>query len=326
MGGRPQQRRTGSQDIALKSGTLPGSPWIFKKRIARPASPPPPGAYVGLRSPSGKLLARGFYNKRSEIAFRVLGGPDAPPDLRGLLAMRLADALKLRIDVLGLDRFTNAWRLLNAEGDGLSGLVVDRYANTCVASLYSQGWVKAAELVEESLKRLEGIEQVLFRADARTQKLEGFRLPDVPPGRHVTVQESRLKYRVDLSTGHKTGLFLDQRDNRTRVAGLAKGRRMLDLCTNAGGFAIAARGPGKAKHVTAVDLDEKAIEHAVANARLNDLRISFRHADLFPYLRERKVAGDLWDLIVLDPPKLGAGRNEVPKPPKVAKGPSCRKS
>jgi len=219
--------------------------------------------------------------------------------------------MSLRTDVLELPRQTDAFRIVHGEGDGLSGLVIDRYAETCVVSLYAAGWMKAAEILEAEIQKLDGIDRVLFRADARTQKLEGFRIPDISPGERARIREGKLRYEVDLATGHKTGLFLDQRDNRKRVASFARGRRVLDLCTNAGGFALSCRGPGKARHVTAVDLDEDAVAAARRNARLNNLRIAFQHADLFPFLRERVEAGDQWDLIVLDPPKLAHGKGEV---------------
>lgn len=298
-------------DVVFKGRDLPSGPWIYRKRLARPDDATESGSYVGLRDPTGRLLARGLFHRKSEIAFRILGGPRAPARLEDLLFGRVEAAVRLRTDVLALPKRSDAYRLVNAEGDGLSGLVVDRYADTCVVSAYSLGWVKSAELVESVLSSLPGVRRVLYRADPRTQKLEGFRLPAIPPGLGVTVKEGGLRFNVDLSEGHKTGLFLDQRDNRARMAELARGRSTLDLCTNAGGFALSCRGPGKASAVTAVDLDEKALEAARRNAKLNDLRVRFEHADVYPWLRERGAAGDRFDLVVLDPPKLAAGPKEV---------------
>jgi len=300
-------------DVVFKGRDLPSGPWIYRKRLARPDDGTESGSYVGLRDSMGRLLARGLFHRKSEIAFRVLGGPQAPEELEDLLRARVEDAIRLRGDVLALNRKNapDAYRLVNAEGDGLSGLVVDRYGDTCVVSAYSLGWVKSAELVESVLSSLPGVRRVLYRADARTQKLEGFRLPGIAPGLGVTVREGGLRFNVDLSEGHKTGLFLDQRDNRARVAELSRGRNVLDLCTNAGGFALSCRGPGRAQAVTAVDLDEKALAAAQRNASLNDLRIRFEHADVYPWLRERGAAGDRFDLVVLDPPKLVSGPKDL---------------
>jgi 23S rRNA (cytosine1962-C5)-methyltransferase len=255
-------------------------------------------------------LARGFYNKKSEIAFRVLGGPRDPADLGGLLRRRLQAAASLRRDVLNLPERTDAWRWVHGEGDGLSGLVIDVMGPAAVVQIYALGWVRHAELVEELVRKLLGVERVVFKADARSQALEGFRIPDPDPGEPVEIREGALRFEVHLGGRHKTGFFLDQRDNRFRVGGFAKGRRVLDLCTNAGAFALACQGPGKAKAVTAIDLDEAAIEHAKRNARLNKLRISLVHADLFPWLRDRQGAKERFDLVILDPPKLAAGPKE----------------
>jgi len=299
-------------DVVFKGKELPPGPWLYRKRLQKPrGAAPPAGAFVAVRDERGTLLGRGLYNRKSEIAVRVLGGADAPAELEELLTARVQAAARLREDVLGLGRRTDAYRLVNAEGDGLSGLVVDRYGDTCVASLYSIGWVHSAETLERVLRRTAGAREVLFRADERSQKLEGFRLPDPEPGQEVVVQEGRLRFKVDLSEGHKTGLFLDQRDNRARLAGMSRGRRVLDLCTNAGGFALSCRGPGRARRVTAVDLDEKALAAARANAKINDLRIGFEHADLFPWLRDHVDAGDRWDVVILDPPKLAKGRGDL---------------
>jgi 23S rRNA (cytosine1962-C5)-methyltransferase len=301
-------------DVVFKGRDLPSGPWVFKKRLQRPdGAVAPPGAYVGVRDLDGRLLGRGLYNRRSEIALRVLGGPDSPENLRDLLRERLRQAVHLRENTLGLQRHTDAYRLINAEGDSLSGLVVDRYGDTCVASVYALGWINAAEMLEATLGDLQGVDRVLFRADQRTQKLEGFRLPDPEPGQETTIREGRLRFRVDLSEGHKTGLFLDQRDNRARVAGLSQGRTVLDLCTNAGAFALSCCGPGRSGAVTAVDLDERALLAAERNAKLNKLRVRFEHADLFPWLRARIESGDRWDAVVLDPPKLASGPKGVDK-------------
>ncbi len=297
--------------VLYKPSVPPSSPWIFRKMIAAPREGVPNGSYLELVDRAGQRVGRGILNRRSEVAFRLLGGPDAPESFEELLDLRLADAVGLRVRTLRLPARTDAWRAVNSEGDRLSGLVVDRYGATCVVSVFSQGYVAHAEAVEAALRRIEGVTRVLFRSDDRTEKLEGFRLPPLPDGLHETVREGRVKYRVDLSHGHKTGLFLDQRENRALVASLAEGRRVLDLGTNAGGFALAAAVEGRARRVTAVDLDEVALGCADRNARLNRVQVDFVHGDLFPFLRDRIEAGERDDVVVLDPPKLARDRREI---------------
>jgi 23S rRNA (cytosine1962-C5)-methyltransferase len=288
---------------------LPGAlrgPWIFRKMILFPERGPAPGSYIALRDREGRLLARGLYNRRSEIAFRCLGGPEAPAEFGSLLRERLRLASRLRREVLALPARTDAFRLVNSEGDGLSGLVVDLYADTAVLLVHSIGYVAHAETVESELRRAEDVRRILWRSDARTAGLEGFHLPPLEPGLETRVSEDGLTYLVDLSEGHKSGLFLDQRDQRWRIRGLARGRSVLDLATNAGGFALSAAAAG-AREVLGVDLDEKALQRAQRNAAANRLHVEWVHADLFPWLRARRSEGRRFELVILDPPRIATG-------------------
>lgn len=296
--------------VVFKPPRLPKSPFVYRKMLEPAPSQLQNGAYALLVSRQGEPLARGFLNRRSEIGFRVVAGPDGPEGVEDLLSRRIQDAWRLRTELLKLDATTNAYRVVNAEGDGLSGLTLDRYGKTCVAGVYSIAYIANAEALERVIKRLPGIERVHFRADERSQSLEEFRLPKPEPGLEETVREGAIEYRVDLSSGHKTGLFLDQRENRALFGGLAKGRNVLDLCTNAGGFALVA-AHARATSVTAIDLDEVALERARGNARKNKLTIDFQHADLFPFLREKTASGTRFEAVVLDPSKLAKHRGEA---------------
>jgi 23S rRNA (cytosine1962-C5)-methyltransferase len=146
-------------------------------------------------------------------------------------------------------------------------------------------------------------------ADERTQQLEGFQLPPEKPPESVVVEEQGVAFRVDFAKGHKTGFFCDQRENRKAVAELARGKTMLDLCCYTGGFAISAAKAG-ASRVTAVDMDEDALETARQNERLNKVKVDFLHADVFNYCRQSK---EQFDVVVLDPPKMAREREELPK-------------
>jgi 23S rRNA (cytosine1962-C5)-methyltransferase len=298
-------------DAVLKTRSTPRGPWVYRKMLRFPAAHVRNGAFVRLVGKDGKPVAHGLLNRRSEIAFRVLGGPQ-DHDFARLLRARLKEAHDLRTQVLRLHETTDAARIVHGEADGLSGLVVDRYGTTLVAQLYALGYVANAEILEEELRRLPGVKRVVFHGDARSAELEGFALPVPPPATTETVREHGVLFAADLSQGHKTGLFLDQRDNRRLVAATAKGRTMLDLCTNAGGFAVHAAKAG-ATRVVAVDLDEKALARAARNAELNRVRVECVHADLFDDLRARKARGERFQVVVLDPHKLATGKAEVPQ-------------
>ena len=293
----------------LKTKTLPRGPWVFKKMILFPGAKTGNGRWCALRGKDGNIVAHGFLNRKSEISFRVVGGPN-DSDLGELLLKRFAAAHDLRTRLLGLHLVTNGARIVHGEADGCPGLIVDRYGRTLVVLVYALGWVANAEIVERALRRLPAVDRIVWHVDARSADLEGFRLPEPPPGLTETVEEHGVRYEADLSGGHKSGLFLDQRDNRRLLGTLAKGKQVLDLCCNAGGFSLHA-AKGGATRVTSVDLDENALVRAKKNGRLNDLKIGWTHADLFPFLREAKQAKHVYDIVVLDPHKLATGKGEV---------------
>ncbi|RJP37892.1 MAG: class I SAM-dependent rRNA methyltransferase [Phycisphaerales bacterium] len=150
----------------------------------------------------------------------------------------------------------------------------------------------------------------VIRADERSAALEGFSVEPAPPSTTI-IREHGVRYRVDLTGGHKTGFFCDQRDNRRRFAGFCRDAAVLDCCCYSGGFGLCAKLLGGASEVTSVDLDETALALARDNANLNQTRIKHVHADAFPYLRQMHGNGALYDAIVLDPPKLALTRRDV---------------
>ena len=161
---------------------------------------------------------------------------------------------------LRLPDVTDAWRVVHAEGDGLSGLVVDRYGSVAVASLFSLGWLRRFDELERVLKDELGVERVVARTDEKTAGMEGFRSTRPRGVPRVEVHERGTRYLVDPAGGHKTGFFLDQRDHRDLVARLAKGRHVFDGMTYTGGFALAAATRGAPASVVAMDLDEEALD------------------------------------------------------------------
>jgi len=268
------------------------------------------GSPVRVVDKAEKPVGTGFYNPRTDLALRMFADEHLDADaVTPHLVDALAQAVELRETTFDLPRSTNAYRLVHAEGDGLPGLVIDRLGDVVVAEVGCLGTSEHLEpLGEWLLEHMGPKTRLLLLQDASSAKREG--MPRLSPPRPVeaAVEEFGLRFAVRAGSGHKTGFFADQRDNRQWVRRLAKGRRVADLCTHAGGFALnAARGG--AKTVTAVDLDEDAVDQVVANARSNDLRVTGVHADAFDHLREMK-RGDA-DLLILDPPKWVGHRSEL---------------
>jgi 23S rRNA (cytosine1962-C5)-methyltransferase len=269
------------------------------------------GDLVRLRTREGRPCGYGFWHSRSLVAVRVLSyDPAREPDA-AWLAERVRAAVRVRTETLRLPEVTNAWRAVHAEADGLSGLVVDRYEGVAVASLFSLGWFRRRDGVEACLKDALGVGRVVFRSDERTATHEGFQVVPTPGGPEVEVVERGVRYGVDPAGGHKTGFFLDQRDNRDLVARAARGRRVFDGMTYTGGFALAAAVRGGAARVVGVDLDEAAVAAARANARRNGAEnAEFRHGDVFDALREIAAGppSDRPEVLVVDPAKWAKDR------------------
>jgi len=269
--------------------------FFFRKMVKRPETPIEPGSIVDVFDRSGAPLGCGFYNPHSEIAIRMLG-PTEP----GLIERRVREAIAFR-ESLAID--ADAYRVCHSEGDGLSGLVVDQYGPVHSIELFSLGMYRQVPLLRGLFPN------AWVRADERVQGLEGFRMaPDKPPDA-VVVQEHGVKFRVDFATGHKTGFFCDQRENRREVARLAKGRTLLDLCCYTGGFGVAAAAGG-ASRVLGIDMDEEALVTAGENARLNGVKVESRHVNVFDHLRG---SAETWDVVVLDPPKMARDRGDLAK-------------
>ncbi len=301
--------------IFLKRERTSAHPWIFRKMVALPRRAPPAGALVEVRSKSGAFVGRGIFHPGQTICLRLLTAiPDEEVD-ENFFFRRLAAAKALREEVLGLPARTDSYRLAHAEGDGLSGLVIDKFADLLVVQPQCAGYLHLADHIAAALRRLYTAGRVAFRVDKRVEEREGVSLASLaarfpcPPT--AMISEDGRRMRVDFAVGHKTGYFLDQRDQRAAVASLAKGREVLDLCCYTGGFAIAAMCGG-ARSCTAVDLDEKALALARQNAALNGAAVNFLHADAFDLLRDWRGRERQADLIVVDPPKLAAVKDEVP--------------
>ncbi|MBX9579822.1 MAG: class I SAM-dependent rRNA methyltransferase [Gemmataceae bacterium] len=297
--------------VTLKIERRSSHPWVFQKMVERPAARIPPGSVVEVRDNTGRWVGRAFYNGHSRISLRMLtANPDEPVDA-AFFARKIADAVAFRRDVLQLDAVTDAYRLVHSEADGLSGLVVDRFADTLVLEFFAAGMYRQRAAVMDALAQHYPGAKFYWFAEEHVGKQESFdcRPPEPPPPGVVT--EHGLRFRVAPGSKHKTGFFVDQRDNRKRFAGFCGGKRVLDLCCNTGGFSVYAKALGGAAEVVGVDLDEQALELARGNAHLNNARVRFVQADIFQWLREVIPHGERFDAVVLDPAKLTRDREGV---------------
>lgn len=264
-------------------------------------------------TPQGKHYGYGLFNPRAEIAVRMLCHASTPPGIE-FWQQRLEQAVALRAEFLKLDAVANAYRVVHAEGDGLSGFVVDRYGDVLSAEVFSLAMFERSQALLALLHALLGTKHALTQLAPQTHGQEGIlaepkRSSGLP--REATIHEFGTRFRVQFEQGHKTGFFCDQRDNRKRLAELCAGRTVLDLCCYTGGFAVQAARLGQPREVTGVDLDERAVELARENARLNKAKVNFVHADVFGYMRDMLRNGRKYDVVVLDPPKLIHNRRDL---------------
>jgi 23S rRNA (cytosine1962-C5)-methyltransferase len=295
--------------VRLRSGT--GHMYVYQRMIADVDPQARAGDVVAVYDKSNRLFGHAFYHDRSQIALRMLSYEAAPID-EEFFRRRLAAAVSWRQRLIPDTSQTDACRLVHSEGDGISGLIAERYADWIVIEVFSLGVYRRLAMFQRLLTELTGVTKFVVRADERIQRIEGFRVDpkDTPEdAQPINVRENGLRFRVDLRRGHKTGFFCDQRDNRRRLGELARGASVLDVCCYTGGFGVYARAAG-AEQVTGVDLDEDAIELAKKNANLNSLRIQHVHADAFSYLRQMQTNGRTFDIVVLDPPKFIGSRDE----------------
>ena len=295
--------------IHLKTERRSNHPWIFQKMVEKPDPRPKPGSIVDIVDREGQFAGRGFYNGHSRIALRVLTqDPDEAVD-EAFFARRINDAVRLRREVLGLDAVTDAYRLVHSEGDGLSGLVVDRFANTLVIEYFSAGMFRQRDLIRRCLLEHFPDADLYWFAEDHVQKQESFDCGQPSPPEPTVINEHGVKFHAAPGTKHKTGFFADQRDNRKLLSELCAGKRVLDLCCNSGGFGIYAKTIGGADDVVGVDLDEEILAIAEKNARINKAKVRFVQADIFHWLRDSRK--DPYDVVILDPAKMTRDREQV---------------
>ncbi|QEH36966.1 Ribosomal RNA large subunit methyltransferase I [Aquisphaera giovannonii] len=285
-----------------------GHPWVYRASIARIEGKPDAADEVSVFSAEGAFIARGLFNPSSNIVVRLYRWEDEPLD-EAFWRSKIRAAAHLRGGVLALGDPGAACRLVFSEGDGLSGLTVDRYDRWLVANISSLAVHKRREMLLEILREVTGCEGILARPDRATADKEGMArgdasiLGNIPDG-PVGVLENGLKYEVDLVGGQKTGFYCDQRDNRKAVARFCAGGRVLDLFCYTGGFSLNALRHGAASGTVGIDSSAAAIAQARRNASLNGLdRAEFRAADAHEALADLAEKGETFGVVICDPPK-----------------------
>jgi 23S rRNA (cytosine1962-C5)-methyltransferase len=266
------------------------------------------GETVALRASGGAFLAWGAYSPRSQIVARVWSWNEQEPPGPALMRALLARAITMRREQLA---DAQAVRLVHGESDGMPGLVVDRYAGVLVLQVSSAGAARWREAIADALVALTGVHDIYERSDADVLALEGLAqqvgvLRGAAPHDPLIIEEHGLKLAVSVLRGHKTGYYLDQRDNRRLVRGLSSGREVLDCFCYTGGFALNALAGG-ARRVTAVDSSAGALAAVRDNVQRNGVQaghVECVEADVFEQLRRLRNESRRYDLIVLDPPKF----------------------
>jgi len=304
-------------NLYLKSGReyslAKGHPWVFSGAVGKAEGKPEAGDLVKAVAADGKPLGLGFYNPRTDIAFRLLT-PDTTQVIdRSFWEKRLADAVELRNRIVPPE--TNAYRLINAEGDGLPGLIVDRYGDGLVLTIGTAGIEKVRAVILDILTRHLNPAWIYERSEGKSRRIEGLedRIGCVC-GSDVTawvaVRENGLVFMVDPLRGQKTGFFLDQRVNRERIRSISKGLMVLNCFSYTGAFSVYAAAGG-ARQIISVDISAEANDIGRRNLEQNGFSPAenpVEKADVFTYLRDTE---GFFDLIILDPPAFAKSKKDV---------------
>jgi 23S rRNA (cytosine1962-C5)-methyltransferase len=296
-----------------------GHPWVYAEALVPPPDDLPAGSPVAILDFAGRFLARGLWDPDSPIAVRVFTRePDEAID-EALVRRRVQVAAAQRASLLA-DGTTTACRLVHGEADLLPGIVCDRYDDTAVLRFDGDAAGSLRSAAVAAVAALPGIRSILerpfSRAPARSAAAgsPAVQLAGPPPAVPLLVRENCLLFEVDVLHGHKTGLYLDQRDNRALVRSLARGRRLLDLFAYTGGFTVAAAAGGALESLS-IDVSRPAIAAARRNAALDGLDPAaheFLAQDVFAWLESERASRRTFDLLVVDPPSFAQKRAAVP--------------
>ena len=293
-------------DKSGEESVVSGHLWIFSNQVVRRPAAIPEGEIVEVAGVKGRFLGIGTYNPRSLIAIRLLSRDRVAID-EAFFAGRLEDALKARSG-----RYGDSFRVVNSESDFLPGLIVDKYEGQVVLQMLTYGMERQRESVVAAVKRVLEPGAIVLRNDSASRKDEGLtqyiEVADGTVDRSAVITVGPLRFLTDILSGHKTGFYFDQRENRLLMAEFARDRKVLDLFSYTGGFGLYALHFG-ARSAVFVDASREALEICKENCRLNGLNgAAFVRSDGFDFL---KNSTDDYDLMVLDPPSFIKSKKKV---------------
>jgi 23S rRNA (cytosine1962-C5)-methyltransferase len=286
-------------------------PWLFSGAVAHLEGRARPGDTVDVVSHQGRPLARAAWSPASQIRARIWSFEPEEAIDHAFFKRRVGAAVARRAALPELAG-QQGLRLIHAESDGLPGVIADRYGDTVVVQLTTAGADKWRAAIADSLHKATGCARIYERSDVEVRSLEGLEpvtgwLLGAASDEDLVIEENGVRMAIDFLAGHKTGFYLDQRENRRRAAELARDRRVLNCFCYTGGFSMQALAGG-AREVVSVDSSGPALATAQRNLALNPQldasRAIWREADVFAELRSLRAAGERYDLIVLDPPKF----------------------
>jgi len=293
-------------------------PWLFSGAVARIEGSPADGDLVEVRAADGSFLARGYFNRASQIVVRLLTwDPEEPVDA-AFWQRRLERAIRGRA-ALAADPTTTAYRLVHAEADGLPGLIVDRYGDWLVLQALTLGIERRKrELARWLAGLVDGVVGIYERSDVDVRAKEGLEpatgtLWGEPPPDRLVIREKGFRFWVDLRRGHKTGFYLDQRENRARLPPFCADAEVLNAFAYTGAFAVYAAAGGAAQIVN-LDTSGEALALAREQMALNGFhrpQDEYVEGDAFQVLRRYRDAGRTFDVVILDPPKFAFSRRHL---------------
>ncbi len=295
-------------------------PWIFSKAVREVVNPPENGADIDIYAADGSFLARASYSPNSQIRARVWSFNAEEKIDQQFFERKIREAAEARTLMLE-ETGMSACRLVDAESDGLPGLIIDRYNNFLVLEVLSAGAEYHLKDITSALRNIYPDDNIYERSDVEVRTKEGLEsrkgviYGEEPPEELAIKENGGMQILVNIKEGHKTGYYLDQRDNRAALSKYCKGKSVLNCFSYTGGFSLYALR-GRAKSVANVDVSQKALDIAKKNIVLNHLdpgRVKFIREDVFAFLRKEKKAGHTYDVIVLDPPKFAESKSQLDK-------------
>lgn len=292
-------------------------PWIFSGAVKKEPKDADVGETVEVRSAKGEFMCLAAYSPFSQIRGRIWSFDPSEIIDTDFFIRKIQTAARFRART---EKISSAVRLVNSESDWLPGVIIDRYADFLVCQFLSAGAEFQKKSVISALEKLYPECGIYERSDSSSRKKEGLEsftglLKSPEPPELIEIEENGCRFLVDIKGGHKTGFYLDQRDNRRILGEYSEGKRVLNCFSYTGGFGISALKAG-CSHVTSVDVSESALDISKKNMELNGFeenRYEHIKADVFSFLREMRNTGTTYDVIVLDPPKFAESASQVAK-------------